>query len=268
VQPGNPANGPSVTLNPYNIANNYGVMAGDRRQLFNIAYSLDEGTLVHGQKFLGGVVNGWQLSGVVQVQSGANLTALSSNANFGMSISCVNPAGDTTSCAQQGNSAIIPGSQNVINVASDGTITHGIAISNQSILGTNAVPLSPVLTCNPLSGLGSNQYLNGNCFAAPSVVGQNGPALLPVAYGPAYFNTDIAVFKNFHITESKNLQFRIQAYNFLNHPLWSFNGTNNLGLNFQQDPTTEKITQSNANFGKTTTKEGNRVLEFVIKFYF
>jgi len=89
-----------------------------------------------------------------------------------------------------------------------------------------------------------------------------------VAYGPAYFNSDLAVFKNFQISEHKKLQFRIQAYNFLNHPLWSFNGTSNLQLNFQQDPTTQAITQTNADFGKTTTKEGNRVLEFAAKFYF
>ena len=66
------------------------------------------------------------------------------------------------------------------------------------------------------------------CFAAPTTVGQNGPIFLPVAYGPGYFNSDLGMFKNFQITESKRLQFRVQAYNFLNHPLWSFNGTDNL----------------------------------------
>ena len=99
-------------------------------------------------------------------------------------------------------------------------------------------------------------------------MGQNGPTLLPVSYGPGYFNSDLALFKNFQITESKKLQFRIQAYNFLNHPLSSFNGTSNLGLNFTQNPLTQAITLSNPDFGKTTTKEGNRVLEFAAKFYF
>jgi hypothetical protein len=61
---------------------------------------------------------------------------------------------------------------------------------------------------------------------------------------------------------------RVQAYNFLNHPLWSFNGTSNLNLNFVQDPNTQAITLSNPDFGRTTTKEGNRILEFVAKFYF
>jgi hypothetical protein len=245
VQPGNPANGPSVTLNPFNLAANYGVQPGDRRQLFNIAYSIDIGNPLHAHGFLGAATAGWQISGITQVQSGANLTGLSNNVNFNMSL----------------NNAIIPGSVSVANPS-------GITITSQSILGTNAQQLNPLVTCNPKSGLSSHQYINGACFAAPSVVGQNGPALLPVVYGPSYFNSDLGVFKNFSITETKKLQFRIQAYNFLNHPLWSFNGTGNLNLNFTQDPTTQAITLNNSNFGKTTTKEGNRILEFAVKFFF
>ncbi len=248
VQPGNPANNPSVTLDPFNLSNNYGVMPGDRRHLFNIAYSVDLGSPVRDQKFLGGVANGWQISGIMQVQSGVNLTFNTNNDNFNMSL----------------NNAIIPGSEGVINP----TGPNGITISNQSILGTNAQQLNPILTCNPLSGLSSHQYLNGSCFAAPDTPGQNGPVLLPVAYGPAYFNWDMGVFKNFHITESKVLQFRIQGYNWLNHPLWSFNGADNLHLDFVQDPTTQAITMDKPNFGKTTTKEGNRIIELAVKFTF
>jgi hypothetical protein len=262
VQPGNPANGPSVTLDPFNLDNNYGVMPGDRRQLFNIAYSIDLGRLVRGNKVLGGFANGWQLSGITQLQSGANITYLSSNTNFGMSVSCVNPPGSPTACHDiQKDNAIVPGSISATN-------SQGIPLNNKSIVGTNAVQLQPILTCDPRSGLGSHQYVNASCFAFPSVAGQNGPTLLPVSYGPGYFNSDLALFKNFQITESKKLQFRIQAYNFLNHPLWSFNGTNNLGLSFTQNPLTQAITLNNADFGKTTTKEGNRVLEFAAKFYF
>jgi hypothetical protein len=245
VQPGNPANGPSVTLDPFNLDNNYGVMPGDRRQLFNVAYSIDIGNPLHAHGALAAATAGWQISGITQLQSGANLTYLSNNTNFNMSL----------------NGAILPGSVSAAN-------PNGVTITNQSILGTNAVQLQPVVTCDPRSGLSSHQFINGSCFAAPSVVGQNGPTLLPVVYGPSYFNSDLALFKNFQITESKRLQFRIQAYNFLNHPLWSFNGTNNLNLNFTQDSTTQAITLNNSNFGRTTTKEGARVMEFAVKFYF
>ena len=237
------------TYNPFNLGSNYGILPSDRRHLFNLAYSIDEGTLVHSNRLVNGAANGWQLSGIVQLESGANLTYGGTysgvpNTNFSMNL----------------NGAIIPGSISMAN-------PQGIPINNKSILGTNAVQLTPILTCNPLSGLGAHQYINGNCFAAPTVVGKNGPTLLPVAYGPKYFDADMAVFKNFSVTESKKLQFRIQAYNFLNHPLYSFNGSN-LNLNFQQDPLTQQITQTNANFGKVTEKQGARVLELAVKFYF
>ena len=66
--------------------------------------------------------------------------------------------------------------------------------------------------------------------------GQNGPTLLPASYGPAFFDSDLAVFKNFQIKEGMKLQLRAQAYNFLNHPLYSFPSGSNLTLQFTQDP--------------------------------
>ena len=156
------------------------------------------------------LVNGWQLSGITQWQSGANLTYNSgTNDNFNMQL----------------NGAIIPGSHQRCEPA------RALQIGNQSILGTNAIQLNPILTCDPTKNLGPHQYINGSCFAVPTQVGVNGPTLLPAAYGPAFFNSDLGIFKNFQIKESMKLQFRVQAYNFLNHPLWSFpERTNNLTL--------------------------------------
>ncbi len=232
----------SSTLNPFNLHANYGVQPTDRRQLFNVAYSIDLGNPLHENKFLNGAVNGWQLSGITQIESGANLTfsgQYNQNTNFNMDVSNV----------------VIPSS--------------GIAVNNQSILGTNAIQLNPIITCSPTSNLGPHQFINPSCFTAPTVVGQNGPTVLPAIYGPKYFDSDLALFKNFKITESKNLQFRIQAYNFLNHPLWSFPDSTNLKLKFDQDSSGNVTLDSqSANFGKTTSKQGSRVLEFVVKFYF
>ena len=83
-------------------------------------------------------------------------------------------------------------------------------MSNASLLGTPDIQLNPLVTCNPASGLGSHQYINPNCFAIPTAPGQNGPTILPAIYGPSFFNSDLALFKTFNISESKKIQFRIE----------------------------------------------------------
>jgi len=35
----------------------------------------------------------------------------------------------------------------------------------------------------------------------------------------AYFNSDLSFAKSFNVTEHQNIQFRVSAFNFLNHPL-------------------------------------------------
>jgi len=233
----------------FDVSKNYGVLPNSRKHLFNAVYSvnLPEAKV---NKWAGGIVNGWQVTGILQVQSGPNLTALG-NQNFGMSIGGVS--------GSNGSTAIIPGSVSAQN-------PNGIPISNVSLLGTPDIQLNPVLTCDPPKGLKSHQYINPNCFAAPTQVGQNGNFILPAIYGPTYFNWDMGLFKNFRITESQKLQFRFNFYNWMNHPLYSFNGSN-LSLSYTQDAALN-MTQSNSNFGTTTIKQGNRIIELGVKYYF
>ncbi len=214
-----------------NIDNNYGVLSGNRTHVLNASYSLELGNPVHGGGVAGGFANGWQLSGITQIESGPNLTALNSG-NFGIN-------------------------------ANGFTDTAGYAVSNVSILGTPDIQLSPMLTCNPASGLAAHQYINPSCFALPTAPGQNGPTILPAIYGPWFFNSDLSLFKTFNISESKKFQLRFEGYNFLNHPLWSFNG-NNLSLNFSG--VTGQLT--NPDFGMVTQKQGNRIIQLVAKFLF
>jgi hypothetical protein len=227
-----------ASIDPFNLNNNYGAQSGDRRQLFNASYSINLPSLIHGNKFASGALNGWQISGITQWQSGANLTGFSTNGNYNL----------------QPNGAVIPGTTE--------------KISNQSILGTNAIQLNPIITCDPTKNLGSHQYINGSCFSLPTQVGQNGPTILPAVYGPAFFNSDLGLFKNFQIKESMKLQFRIQASNFLNHPLWTMGQGNPLQLSFTQNAATGALTQTNTQFGTAQYKTGQRLLELVAKFYF
>jgi hypothetical protein len=216
---------------PFNLANDYGVQSTNRTHIFNAAYSIELGNPTH-DRLLGGLVNGWQLSGITQVESGPNLTGFSSGSDFNF-----------------GATGTIPGT--------------AFNISNTSLLGTPDLPLHPYLTCNPVANLAPHQFINGSCFAMPTEVGQNGPAVLPAYYGPWFFNSDLGLFKNFQISESKKLQFRIDGYNFLNHPLWSFYGGENLSLSFNSAGQ-----QTSPLFGYTTDKQGRRIVQLAIKFYF
>ena len=89
------------TNDPYSLGANYGPQASDRRNLFNAAYSIDVGTLVHSNALVDGVANGWQLSGIIQVESGTNLTYggnisnQTPNLNYNMSLTCVATAAET-----------------------------------------------------------------------------------------------------------------------------------------------------------------------------
>jgi hypothetical protein len=218
-------------LDQFNLNNDYGVQSTNRTQIFNAAYSVELGNPIKKNKALEGVVNGWQLSGITQLETGPNLSAIQGE-NFGMNL----------------NGATVPGTSYII--------------SNASLLGTTDIQLNPVLTCNPSSGLAAHQYINPKCFSFPTAIGQNGGTILPPIYGPAFFNSDLGMFKNFNISEQKKLQFRFNAYNFLNHPLWSFNGSN---LNLGFGPGGAVNTPL---FGTVNTKQGHRVIQAAVKFYF
>ncbi len=221
----------SPTLDSFNLRNDYGVQATNRPHIFNLLYSYDMGKVVH-NKLAGGFINGWQFSGIVQVQSGANLTGQRGQ-NFSLSL----------------NGYKIPGTT--------------FNVGNTSLLGTPNIQLNPILTCDPRKNLGPNQFINASCFSFPTQVGQNGPTVLPAVYGPAYFNADLGVFKNFSIMEKIKLQFRIDGYNFLNHPLWSFNGSN-LNLGFAGSGTTAGQINTPL-FGIVTTKQGHRIVQLQVK---
>jgi hypothetical protein len=223
----------NAAADPFNLANDYGVQPTNRTHLFNAAYSIELGNPAH-DKILGGFVNGWQLSGITQVESGANLTGFSSGNNFNLNL----------------NSTKMPGTT--------------FNISNVALLGTNAIELTPIETCNPTANLAAHQYINANCFSFPNQIGQNGPTVLPPVYGPWFFNSDLGLFKNFQISESKKLQFRIDGYNFLNHPLWSFYNGENLQVGF--NATTGAV--NTPLFGLTTDKQGHRIVQLAVKFYF
>jgi len=229
----------SNPIDRLHIDNNYGPLDYDRTHVFSSSWVLTLPELVRGGNAVARqALNGWQLSGIVQWQSGIYLPQApnSVNRNFNMR-------------------APIPGSDRTIG--------------GPDISGTNAIDAMPIIRCDPTGGLQPGQYVNPSCFAPPipgsaGRLGVNGSLIMPYMAGPAFFNTDLSIFKRFRISESKNLQFRASAYNFPNHPVPSFiSGDPNLRLEFDS---TGKVT--NPRFGFADSKVGKRIVQLGLKFEF
>ena len=104
-------------------------------------------------------------------------------------------------------------------------------------------------------------------------------------HGPAYFSSDLSVYKDVQIDDRQSLQFRMSGFNFLNHAIPSFNNNNLAALNLTyEDPPCTKatgagciysqqaafsgLTLENAGFGYTPYKFGLRFVEFGVKYNF
>jgi hypothetical protein len=206
---------------------NYAVLLTDRTHVINLAYSVrlpDVQAGGLGQALFGG----WQVSGVSTFVSGASLTG------------------------------------NDPNLGAQGTNASGATINGAWISGSADVAAFPVILCNPNEGVPSGYFLNPACYGAPSP-GQNGQYVSPTIRGPWYQNHNLSLFKNFNLDgDGKHkLQFRVEAYNFLNHPLTLIDINNNVTARFTNgviDP----------NFGRTPTdnKFGRRIVQLALRYSF
>jgi hypothetical protein len=84
-------------------------------------------------------------------------------------------------------------------------------------------------------------------------VGTWGNAGRNTFYGPGITNVDASIIRNFRLPAGKSLQFRLEAFNALNNPVW-------------QDPNT---TLTSPLYGTITdTRKPMRELQIGVKFVF
>jgi hypothetical protein len=256
-------NGPSAgnTVDPFNIHNNYGVLGFNHTHILNSGFVFTLPRL--GQGWVDRVAGGWQLSGTTSFQTGAPIqpnTNGTMNATYG--------AMNFTGCGGTGQ----PGCTVTINGHTLPVSGNSVGLSTGTNLGntnTNEA-LVPLLTCNPMANLKSGQYFNSACFAPPPL-GSNGTLVWPNIHGPAFFDADMNIMKNFRITESQKVQLRFSAFNFLNRPNPQFGagGNGDITLNFAGSGNALSQTNTNAlTTGYPAHTVGNRVVEFAVKYYF
>ncbi|WP_446743425.1 carboxypeptidase regulatory-like domain-containing protein [Silvibacterium acidisoli] len=239
IRDGESDNGPGngSVVDLFNLKNNYGTLAYNHTNIFNASYVINLPSPIHSNIIAKGAVNGWELSGGTSIQSGVPIQP-----NAGGNLYATFPS----------------------------------QVSVRTYLGTDTEQMQPQLTCDPRSGAHSNARFNVACFAPPNP-GTQGSVIWPDVTAPAYFNSDLSLFKNFSAGESRKVQFRFSAFNFLNHPLPEFNAdgsANDLRLNFiQTNPMTGEQTLSNTNTNTLLTgapahKVGNRLVELALKYTF
>ena len=216
-----------------NIRNDYGIAQFDRTHVFNASYTYIMGSPFHVERIVGGFINGWEISGITNIQSGPNLQAAYGN-NFQLT---------ATTASTVGNAAFT---------------------DNKTYLGTTDILLQPIMTCNPAANLKSGQFVNGACLTL-GPIGVNGPFRYPYMRGPHFFNSDLSIRKSFALHDKRAIQVRFAAFNFMNHPLTSL-------VAATASPLKLVIAgpggAANPAFGISEYKEGRRVCEVELRYNF
>jgi len=204
-----------LAQNPFDLAAERGRSMFDARHRFVLSYQWSLPFLQHSSDWYGKVLGNWQLNGIVTAMSGTPFTVFDSN-----------------------------------DVSLQGTAPEisGFSSNRPNVIG------------NPNSGPHTaTQWFNVNAFQRitqdpNSPVQQFGNEGRNAVQGPGYVNWDFSVFKNIQVTESKEIQFRGELFNVLNH------------TNFRL-PVSD-ISAPSAAFGHIQSDVSPRVIQVALKFLF
>ena len=187
-----------IIPNTYDASNLWGQSDFDVRHIFIASY-LYQLPFFKNNNLTGKLLGGWQLSGIVQMQTGTSGTTIAVNSDY----------------AGVGQDGSMSGGGQFWQVLQNPTIQHQIA----------------------QNGASDNLYWfnvrdsGGNLVVAQPAKGtfvtQQG--IRNQLHNPGFENWNTGLFKAFAITERFQLQFRAEAFNALNHPNWggaSYNPSN------------------------------------------
>jgi hypothetical protein len=204
-----------LAQNPFDLAAERGRSLFDARQRFVLSYQWALPWWQQPTTWYGHVLGNWQVNGIVSAMTGTPFTVF------------------------DGNDFSVQGSAPEVS---------GFFSNRPNVVAGQDPNAGPKTTLN---------WLNPNAFQRitqdpNSPVQQFGSAGRNIAQGPGYTNWDFSLFKNIRVTESKELQFRAEFFNILNH------------TNFR-NPDSDMNSQT---FNQILEAQPPRLIQFALKFMF
>jgi len=207
-----------LAQNPFDLRPEHGRSMFDARHRFVVSYEWDLPFFSHADGWQGKLLGGWQVNGITSFQTGTPFTVY-----------------DSTGVSAQGGAPEISGfpsdRPNLVGDPTQGSCANGAHTGTPDCWFNPAAfqPLDPV-----------------------TQIGQFGNAGRNIVQGPGFQQWDFSALKNFHFTESKNLQFRAEFFNIFNHA--------NFGL-----PVNDINSE---NTGAIQTSQAGRLVQLALKFFF
>ena len=217
----------------------------------NLTYELPIGKghklLSSNNRMLGLLVDGWQTASIFTVQSGEPFSILSEWGSFNRGLRTVNNTAVATLSHQQ-----ISGDLGTFE-QSNGTVY----LINPKLVSPDGtgIPANPQLSgCTPA-------VPGGFCNPQPGDVGN---LQLDAFNAPAFFNWDASAGKDFNITERFKLTFQAQAFNVVNHPVFSAGQEDPISL----DNVNEMLINSTTFGQSSSTVSRPRILQLALRLKF
>jgi hypothetical protein len=202
-----------LAQNPFNLAAERGNSMFDSRNRFVLSYEWGMPFFQHSNQWYGKVLGDWQLNGIFTAMGGTPFTVFDSN-----------------DVSLQGQAPEI----------------SGFSSNRPNVIGN---PNSAPRTAADWFNVSAFQPLQPDSQGRFQVFGNEGRNAV---LGPGYVNWDFSALKNIRLTESKQLQFRGELFNLLNHTNFR------LPVSDIESPT----------FGQIQSDVSPRVIQVALKFLF
>jgi hypothetical protein len=179
----------------YDLKQSYGDSVLNTPQIFVMSYVYDFPFYKNQSGFLGHVLGGWELSGIVSIQSGQSQIMTQANDPWQL-VTTTAATPYCTPTAQAPTCPVYPG---------------GLGMTRAG----NTIYIRPDQVGDPSGPKSVNEYFNTAAFV--DAVGHFGSSRPGAILGPGFQRWDTSLIKNIQFGERLGLQLRLETFNTFNH---------------------------------------------------